>query len=78
MMEADTTKRQIRKTRYCLIYQNQYFEIDIYPFWNDKAIMEIELADENQQISFPKFIKIIKEVTDDEAYKNSSIANINI
>ena len=34
--------KQIRKTRYCLTYKNQYFEIDIYPFWNDKAILEIE------------------------------------
>lgn len=30
LMEADTTKRPIRKTRYCLTYENQYFEIDIY------------------------------------------------
>ena len=34
-------KKQIRKTRYCLTYESQYFEIDIYPFWNDKAIVEI-------------------------------------
>ena len=32
LMNADITKQQIRKTRYCLIYKNQYFEIDIYPF----------------------------------------------
>ena len=77
LMEADTTKRQIRKTRYCLLYENRYFEIDIYPFWSDKAIMEIELRDENERIVFPKNIKIIKEVTDDESYKNASLAKIN-
>jgi len=76
LMEADTTKRQIRKTRYCLTYENQYFEIDIYPFWNDKAIAEIELSDENEKIVFPKEIKVIKEVTDDESYKNASLAVI--
>lgn len=76
LMEADTSKRQIRKTRYCLTYKGQYFEIDIYPFWNDKAIAEIELSDEKAQISFPEQIKIIKEVTDDESYKNSSLAKI--
>ena len=43
LMNADTSKRQIRKDRYCLTYENQYFEIDVYPFWNDKAIAEIEL-----------------------------------
>ena len=75
-MEADTTKRQIRKTRYCLTYENQYFEIDVYPFWNDKAIAEIELSDERAVINFPKQIQVIKEVTDDEAYKNASLAEI--
>lgn len=76
LMEADTTKRQIRKTRYCLTYENQYFEIDIYPFWKDKAIVEIELSSENEKIIFPKKIKIIKEVTNDNSYKNSSLATI--
>lgn len=76
LMEADTTKRQIRKTRYCLVHNTQYFEIDIYPFWNNQAIMEIELNNENQAIEFPPNIEIIKEVTDDENYKNYNIANI--
>ncbi len=76
LMEADTTKRQIRKTRYCLMYENQYFELDIYPFWNDKAILEIELSEENAEIKFPEEIKVIKEVTDDSNYKNASLAKI--
>lgn len=76
LMNADTSKRQIRKDRYCLTYENQYFEIDVYPFWNDKAIAEIELSDENAEIKFPDFIKVIKEVTDDVEYKNASLANI--
>jgi CYTH domain-containing protein len=75
LMEADTTRRQIRKTRYCLTYENQYFEIDVYPFWTDQAIMEIELSNENDEIRFPKHIKVIKEVTDDDSYKNASLAN---
>jgi len=78
LLEADTTKHQIRKTRYCLMYKNQYFEIDIYPFWKDKAIMELELREENQNIEFPKNIKIIKEVTSDEEYSNVKIASLNV
>lgn len=76
LMDADTTRKQIRKTRYCLTYENQYFEIDVYPFWKDKAIAEIELSEETTEIHFPKQIKVIKEVTDDEAYKNASLALI--
>lgn len=78
LMDADTTRRQIRKTRYCLMYNNQYFEIDVYPFWTDKAIVELELSDENQPIAFPKQLKIIREVTDDPAYKNAALAKINL
>lgn len=76
LLDADTTKRQIRKTRYCLVYENQYFEIDIYPFWRDKAIVEIELSDESIEIKMPKELRIIKEVTEDEAYKNASLAKM--
>ena len=61
LMDADTTKRQIRKTRYCVISDHQYFEIDVYPFWDNKAIMEIELNDEKQEVVLPKDIKVIKE-----------------
>ncbi len=76
LMDADTSMHQIRKTRYCLTYKSQYFEIDIYPFWKDRAIVEIELLSEREQIQIPKFIKVIKEVTDDKAYKNLSLARL--
>lgn len=76
LMDADTTRRQIRKTRYCLTMNNLYYEIDVYPFWKDKAIAEIELNDEKTEVIFPDFIKVIKEVTDDPEYKNASLAKL--
>ena len=76
LMDADPACRPIRKTRYCLTYDNQYFEIDVYPFWEHQAIVEIELNDENCEIRFPKEIKVIKEVTEDETYKNASLARM--
>ena len=76
LMEADPACRPIRKTRYCLTFDNQYFEIDVYPFWKDKAILEIELADESAEIRFPVQVNVIKEVTDDDSYKNASLARI--
>lgn len=76
LMDADPDCRPIRKTRYCLTYENQYFEIDIYPFWKDQAIVEIELREETQEIRFPEELKIIREVTGDEAYKNATLARI--
>lgn len=76
LMSQDTNYKQIKKTRYCLMYDGIYYEIDIFPFWKDKAIMEVELKNENESIQFPPFIKIIKEVSDDEEYKNHSLARI--
>ncbi len=74
LMEADPNLRVIHKTRYCLTENNKYFEIDIYPEWDKQAIMEIELSDENEEIKMPDYINIIKEVTDDEKYKNYQMA----
>ena len=74
LMDADPARRPIRKTRYCLTWEGQYFAIDVYPFWQDKAILEIELREEGQEIRFPREIKVIREVTADPAYKNASLA----
>ena len=74
LLNSDPNKGQIIKTRYCLSYNNQYFEIDIYPFWKDKAIAEIELSSENQKIDLPPFLEVIEEVTDNISYRNSEIA----
>lgn len=78
LMEADTEKRQIRKTRYCFICGNQYFEIDVYPFWDDRAILELELRDEEQEYHIPECFTVIREVTEDDAYKNASLATGNL
>ena len=75
--QADTQKRPIEKTRYSLSYPKKVLEIDIYPFWSDKAIVEVELEDEDEEIDFPDFLKVIKEVTNDRNYKNSELAKGN-
>jgi CYTH domain-containing protein/predicted ATPase len=74
LTESDTSLHQIRKTRYCFLHENQYFEIDIYPFSDDYAIMEIELSSADDKVVIPEFIDVIKEVTDDNDFKNHSLA----
>ena len=71
---ADTSLHQIRKTRYCLVENNKYFEIDVYPFAKNTAICEIELLDKNETFEVPSYIKIIKEVTDNKAFSNYSLS----
>lgn len=72
--EADTDLHQVRKQRYCLMENNNYFEIDVYPFAKETAICEIELASEEQKFFIPEFIEPIKEVTGDKAFSNRGIA----
>lgn len=76
LVEADPAYRPIHKERYCLSENGLYYEIDIYPEWKDKAIMEIELHSEDQEVVFPEEIDVIREVTGDPAYSNHELAKI--
>jgi len=67
-------EKVLSKRRYLFIYKNKYFELDIFPFWQDRALLEIELKDENEVFELPSFLKVIKEVTANPCYKNSNIA----
>lgn len=74
LIEADPLKYTLRKRRYCFLHKNQYFELDVYPFSNDYAIMEVELNDKDALIELPDFLEIVKEVTGIEKYSNASLA----
>jgi len=76
LKNADPSRHTIHKKRYCLTYDNQYFEIDIYPFWKDQAILEIELREENEEIRFPEEVHVIREVTGEPEYKNAALAKL--
>lgn len=74
MRQADPSKRPLDKTRYCLMWEGQYLEVDVYPFWNDKATVEVELSDESAPVHLPPWMKVIREVTDDPAFSNAALA----
>ncbi len=73
---ADKTLRPITKTRYVIRYMGHDLEIDVYPFWDDRAVLEIELKAEDEAFDIPKYITVIKEVTDDKRYKNVNLAKL--
>lgn len=68
------SKKIIRKDRYCFLFDNQYFELDIYPKLGNMAILEIELTNEKQTPVLPQWVVLIKEVTDNVAYRNANLA----
>lgn len=78
MKNADPNKSTIVKDRYCFLYDGQYFELDVFPFWNDKAFLELELKSENQKFTLPPEIKVVEDVSDDYHYKNSYLAGLKL
>lgn len=75
---ADPNKNPIKKQRYCLLHKAQYFELDIFPFWSDKALIELELSTDNQEVILPPEIKVIKDVSKDIKYKNKYLAGLKL
>ncbi len=74
LANRDPRRQTIHKTRYCLPYGGHTFEIDIFPFWSRQAIMEVELKSESEEFTLPPFIRVLREVTEDDAYSNHSLA----
>ena len=64
----------ISKDRYCIVDNNTYYEHDVYPFWRDRATIEIELLSENQPYQLPSFVKLVREVTSEPIYRNLALA----
>ncbi len=71
---ADPTRRPIEKTRYAFPFAEHTVEIDVYPFWQDRAVLEVELEREDETFDLPAFLHIYKDVTADKRYKNVNLA----
>ena len=74
LMEGDTSLHTVHKTKYRFVYQGCRFEIDVYPFSNDRAIMRAALPQDAPALQAPPEITVLREVTDDPAYKNRQLA----
>lgn len=78
MQNKNPDKNTIIKDRYNFLYDGQYFELDVYPFWQEEAVIELELRDENQHFTLPPEIKLIKDVSEDYTYKNNYLAGLKL
>lgn len=77
-LKSHTILNTIKKRRYLIPHGGLTFEFDVFENTVESgiAIMEAELEDENAEIEFPDFIKIIREVTDDSYYTNRNFASM--
>lgn len=64
----------IAKNRYCILWRDTYYELDVFPFWNQVALLEIELLSENQPFELPDFVAVLREVTHEKQFRNKSLA----
>lgn len=65
---------ELQKVRYAFPYAGHTVEIDCYPFWQQQAILEVELASPEEEISLPPEVFVLREVTDDPTLKNRALA----
>lgn len=65
----------LSKTRWKIPYEGHIVEVDIYPFWGDYAVLEVELASEDEAFAIPQEITILREVTGERLYKNTALAD---
>lgn len=67
----------IRKTRTCFVYDSQYFELDLFHDQRvlpGRAMLEIELTQENSDVDIPSFLQVEREVTKDPNFENFNIS----
>lgn len=73
LMEGDNHLHSVRKTKYRFIYEGCRYEIDVYPFSDDRAVLfQYGKVDADR----PPELKVIREVTGDPAYKNRQLAQV--
>ena len=76
-LAADPKLHPIYKDRYVFSYGGKVLELDVFPFWDDKAFLEIELESEDDEYTIPPEIRIIEDVSDNKEYKNRHLAKKN-
>ena len=74
LRRADPARQPIEKTRCCFTHDGLLWELDVFPFWGDRAFLEIELSDESDRFTLPPGIRLIREVTDDPRYTNAALS----
>ena len=73
-MEGDVSLHAVHKVKYRFTYNGRRFEIDVYPFSADHAILRAALPGSDSTLDAPPEITVLREVTNDPAYRNSQLA----
>lgn len=70
--------KEIQKIRYGFVWNNKYYELDVFDFCKDKAILKVQLTDRSDKVEVPSVLNVLMDITNDMSYTNFSLAqNIN-
>lgn len=71
----DKSTIPLRMKRYCFLWQNQHFKLDVYlePL-KDLKILSVDLTEEKEKVNFPNFLQIGEDITFDPIYSEKNIA----
>lgn len=72
LSESNPRMMAITKSKRCFVFENRYYEIELFPFEHKYAVLDLE-SDVNSNSTFPPF-EIIKEVTGDPSFEDIEIA----
>ena len=75
LQQADPYRQSISKLRQSFIWKGQYFELDTYRGPLDGlVILETKGIADAEDVNFPPFIRVIKEITGNKEYYNYNLA----
>lgn len=72
MMNTYEIDSSLKKTRYCFIRNKQYFKLDVLE--NGLALLQLDTTEDNPNITFPKELYVLEDVTDDPNYQSAQLA----
>lgn len=75
LQQADPYRRTIHKVRKSFIWKGQYFELDKFlePVQN-LVILETKGVIAQEEVNFPPFLRVVKDITGDTNYYNYTLA----
>lgn len=71
-LENTPVRSSIKKTRYTILYQNEYVRLDI--FENGFVLMEVEPMTKSGDIMIPSGITVLEDVSNQPTYQNRVIS----
>ncbi|HVI40729.1 MAG TPA: hypothetical protein VM577_08715, partial [Anaerovoracaceae bacterium] len=72
--QFDSDREPIKKDRVCFLWENQYFELDLFKN-RDLIVLEAEIEEfQPAKLCLPPWIEIEREVTAEKEFSNASLA----